>query len=55
MEDQSQLTQDIIFESVLNACRRSYLPKNQFVPVAFAEVLRKSSLYLVMNSKNAKP
>ena len=45
MVDQSQLTLDRLFESVLKVCRMSHLPKSQFGPVAFEELPRMSSLY----------
>ena len=35
MED-SQFTQNIMFQSVSKVCRMSDLPKTQFAPVAFA-------------------
>ena len=40
MEDQSKLTQNIMFESVLKVCRMFHLPKSQFGPVAFADLPR---------------
>ena len=46
MEDQNQLTQNIMFESGLHVCRMSHLSKSQFGPVAFAELPRMSLLYL---------
>ena len=44
MEDQSQLAQDIMFESVLKAGSMYYLPNNQFGLIAFSEVPRISLL-----------
>ena len=49
MEDQSQLTLDRLFESVLQVCRMSHLPESLFGPVAFADLLRMSRLYLRLN------
>ena len=45
MEDQSQLTLDRLFESVLQVCRMSHLPKSLFGPVAFADLPTMSRLY----------
>ena len=47
MEDQSQLKLDRLFESALQVCRMSHLPKSLFGPVAFADLPRMSRLYLV--------
>ena len=41
MVDQSQLTLDIFFESVLQVCRKSHLPKSLFGPVAIADLPRR--------------
>ena len=46
MVDQSQLTLDRLFESVLQVCRMCLLPKSLFGPVAFADLARMSRLYL---------
>ena len=45
MEDQSQLTLDRLFESVLQVFRLSHLTKSLFGPVAFADLPRMSRLY----------
>ena len=45
MVDQSQLTLDRLFESVLQVCRMSHLPKSLFGPVTFADLPRMSLLY----------
>ena len=44
MEDQSQLTLDRLFESVLQVCGMSHLPKSLLGPVAFADLPRMSQL-----------
>ena len=49
MEDQSQLTLDRLFESVLQVCRMSHLPKSLSGPVAFADLPRMSRLYFLDN------
>ena len=47
MVDQSQLTLNRLFESVLQLCRMSHLPKSLFGPVAFADLPTMSRLYTI--------
>ena len=51
MEDRIQLTEDRLFESFLEVCRMSHLPKHQLRPVAFVDLPRMSLLYLCISNR----